>query len=104
MADLSELTLEHFSGHVDEAFQLRGTADDPAAPGLEVRLIEATSLGDAPTEKQRAPFSLLFRGPAEVIVPQGIYRLGNEGLGPLELFLVPLEPTSDGARYQAIFS
>jgi hypothetical protein len=104
MPDLSELTLEHFSGHVDEAFELRGTGDDPAGPALEIKLIQAVSLGDPPYEGQRAPFSLVWGGPADAIVPQGIYRLGHEQLGTLELFIVPLEPKPDGARYQAIFS
>lgn len=104
MLDLSELTVDHFAAHVDSPFELHGTGDDPAAPGLAVRLVEAVSLGDPPHDGHRAPFSLVFAGPADTIVPQGIYRLDNESLGTVELFLVPREPMPDGARYEAIFT
>jgi hypothetical protein len=37
-------------------------------------------------------------------VPQGIYKLENEKLGALEIFLVPIGPDEKGMRYEAIFN
>jgi hypothetical protein len=62
------------------------------------------SLGNPPRPDIRAPFSLVFEGPVDRIMPQGIYRLEHEQLTPLELFVVPLAPENGNARYQAIFS
>src|ERR1700742_1790343 len=99
MVDLGELTLEHFSPHVDESFRVSATGEEPELPSLEIRLIETEALGDAPSPDQRAPFSLVFSGPAEAILAQGVYRLSNDGVGALEFFLVPIEPSPDGPRY-----
>lgn len=52
----------------------------------------------------RAPFSLLFRGPPEPILPQAIYALEHATLGVSEIFLVPLAPDADGTRYEAVFA
>jgi hypothetical protein len=33
-----------------------------------------------------------------------MYRFEHDRLGPLEIFIVPLQPDAGGARYQAVFS
>jgi hypothetical protein len=50
------------------------------------------------------PFNLLFRGPLKPLLPQRTYRLANELLGELELFLVPLGPEGGEQRYEAVFN
>lgn len=107
MAELSELSVDTFSGHLGEPFRVASAADtaiEPPAAGLTFELIEAVSLGAPMAPGMRTPFSLLFRGPAQPILPQAIHRLTHEQLGSLDLFLVPLGPDRDGARYEAIFS
>jgi hypothetical protein len=103
MAELAELTLESFSGRIGEQFQMVAAGAGVETPAVELRLSEAAALGKA-APGLRAPFSIVFSGPAENIQPQGTYRLEHEGLGPLELFLVALAPDVHGARYQAVFS
>jgi hypothetical protein len=72
-----------------------------AAP-FEVELIHVSERpGEA---SQRAQFSLLFRGGPDPPLPQRIYRLEHERLGPLDLFLVPLGPDEAGQRYEAVFN
>ncbi|MGO9960811.1 MAG: DUF6916 family protein, partial [Solirubrobacteraceae bacterium] len=61
-------------------------------------------LGAAPAAGLRAPFSLIFTAPSPPILAQGMRRLTHDSLGELDLFLVPLQPDSGGARYQAIFN
>ena len=52
----------------------------------------------------RPPFSLLFRGAATTVWPQGIYRLSRTGLDTLDIFLVPVARDDSGVLYEAIFS
>jgi hypothetical protein len=100
MPESRQLTLDSFAPLVGETFRVR--AGD--ALTLEARLTEAESLGDALAPGMRAPFSLMLLGPSAPILPQRIYAVEHTSLGSLELFLVPLQPDGDGARYQVIFS
>ncbi len=102
MRDLSQLRLEQFEGRVGEPFLL--TAADGAAPPLQMRLTEVSALHGAPAEGVRAPFSIVFTGPADPMLPQAIYRFEHQELGALELFVVPLGPDAGGPRYEAVFT
>jgi hypothetical protein len=102
MADLGQVGLGDFERRIGEAFHIRAVSGD--APAVEMRLSEATALGDAPEGTSRAPFSILFHGPADPTLPQAVYRFEHDELGALELFVVPVEPDAAGPRYQAIFS
>jgi Domain of unknown function (DUF6916) len=100
MADAGELTLEIFAERVGDPFRIRASGELT----LETRLLEATAVSAVPSPAGRVPFSLIFRGPGQPILPQRIYRLEHDALGDLDLFLVPLAPDADGARYQAVFA
>jgi len=104
MAD--SMTFEQFSAHVGSPFRLLGVADDVGGPALE--LIEATSLRQEDERRDNAlrqePFSLVFRGSTDLVLPQSIYRLSHETLGDLEIFLVPIGPDAQGMRYEAVFN
>lgn len=50
------------------------------------------------------PFSLLFRGPLDLQLTQGMHDLQNEHLPLPGLFLVPVGRQDDGYRYEAVFS
>jgi len=94
---LEDLTAATFEPHVGDTFTI-----DAEPEAIALALAQVTTLGDRPGG--RDPFSLLFRGPAEPLLPQAIYRLEHAGLGALEIFVVPLAPDDAGARYEAIFS
>ncbi len=97
---LDNLTLATFSNGIGTPFRL----DAGEASGLELTLIEAeaTRLGFRPDGS--SPFSLIFRGPMQPILPQKIHRLDHEILGVLELFMVPIGPDQTGMCYQVIFN
>ena len=99
---LDRLTVATFTERLGELFRL----SRDGAPDLELRLVQARSLssGGANMGRRREPFSLVFRGPAQPILPQRIYALDNEALGRLEIFLVPIESRADGTKYEAIFN
>jgi hypothetical protein len=96
--DLGELTLATFEPLVGNRFTVGGTT--PVA--LEFVLESATAAGEWPGG--RDPFSLMFLGPSEPLLPQAIYALRHADLGVLEIFVVPVARDAGGVRYQAIFT
>jgi hypothetical protein len=60
--------------------------------------------GQAESEHDRAPFSIVFRGPPGVLLPQRIYRPMHDGIGAFDLFPVPIGPDDAGMRYEAVFT
>ena len=94
---LEKLTLDDFTPHVGAGWGLR-LADRK----VELVLEEARRLGAAGAGGR--PFSLLFRGPAALAIPQGIQRLEHPVAGAVELFLVPLQPDADGSLFEAVFT
>jgi hypothetical protein len=94
--ELDELEAATFQARMGDAFVL-----DAAEP-LELVLEEVTTLADRPGG--RDPFSLVFRGPFEPVLAQSIYRLQHDGLGCLEIFIVPIGRDDAATRYEAIFS
>lgn len=94
---MEELHKETFSACLHEAFHVeRGDA-----PGFELRLTEVS--GNFSTARQEV-FSLVFSGPLEEFIQQGIHRLHNDRLGTLELFLVPIGRDAAGYQYEAVFN
>jgi hypothetical protein len=102
MLELDKLTHLDFSPYLHQTFRMIVGAAEP----VELELIEVIVLGrqTAPPGALRRPFSLTFRGPKDLRVPQRIYRLEHEQMGAMELFLVPLGPDAEGMRYEAIFN
>lgn len=82
---------------VDSVFTALGADDTPgiALTLVEARAFEAQGLPDG----LRAPFQLLFRGPGDVVQPQGNYRLQHPALGELILFMVPAARSAAGIDY-----
>jgi hypothetical protein len=96
---LDTLRLEDFAPRIGERFRV--SAD--AGHSLDVTLIEAKGLGAA-SQARRAPFSVVFLGPAQPVWAQRIYRVEHDAMGSFDLFLVPLGPRDGGMRYEAVFT
>ncbi len=94
---IADLTIESFEGRAGEGFRLAADVGT-----LDITLIEYERLGESVLK--RAPFSLVFLGPREPVLPQRIYRLTHDELGELEIFLVPIAQDADGTRYEAVFT
>lgn len=96
---LETFTLATFEPHVGEPFSIHhGEGVEP----LAATLVSVESLGSA--TDGREPFSIVFRGPAAVVLGQGIHRIDHTALGSFELFIVPIGPDGVGMGYEAIFS
>jgi hypothetical protein len=97
------LELSDFAPHRGTVFELTGEGV-PGAP-LPLTLTEARTLvaGDGIANRDQ-PFGLLFRGPAEPLLPQRIYRLAHPEVGTHDIFLVPIGRKPEGVEYEAIFT
>jgi hypothetical protein len=102
---LDAVTLDTFAPLVGQTFRL--FLDDGAA--LEAVLRSATPApfpGWQPPDgaPRREPFALTFMVPVQFVLPQRIYRFERDGLGELEIFVVPIEQTAEGVLYEAVFA
>lgn len=92
------ITIDAFRGREGETFVLHATPD--LRFDLTLDHVRALNQGAG----NREPFSLEFRGPTDPVLAQRIFRFTNEGLGELEIFIVPIGVDADGARYEAVFT
>jgi hypothetical protein len=102
---LETFSVATFSPHVGDKFQV---FYNPSS-ALELTLASAEELGNESAKEWRkasgrAPFTLTFEGPPQALLPQGMYRVEHDGLGPFEIFIVPLGPGEGGLLYEAIFT
>ncbi len=92
------LTADDFAPHVGSSFVVVHEGTSVEAELAEVRELDALS------EDFRRPFTLMFPGPQEPVLPQSTYQIKHEDLGELEIFVVPLESDESGTVYQAVFN
>ena len=101
---LESLDITTFAGRLGDVFLL--VPDETTV--IVTRLIAVTPAPGGSAGQVRAggrtPFSLVLRSPPSAPLPQRIYRLQHEELGPLDLFLVPIGPDDVGMCYEAVFS
>jgi hypothetical protein len=98
MLDLATVRCEQFAACLNQDFEVAfpdGT--------LSLKLSEARPLGVRP-ESVREPFSLTFLGPANLRLPQGIYKMRNATLGEMEIFLVQLGADQASSTFEAVFN
>lgn len=104
MPETAWFTYDDFADRVGEQFRV----DLGDGHELELVLAEATvsteAGGTAPDGATRQQFSLLFRGPAQPALTQATWELQHDEVDGLALFLVPLAPDAEGARYEAAFA
>jgi hypothetical protein len=99
-----DFTAETFRPRIGVAFSV------DLGDGREIHL-ELADVEDAPAEAGRAaeaaglrrPFSIVFRGSLDPLLPQGTYRVQHEEMAPFELFVVPIGQDGSGTRYEAVF-
>ena len=94
------LTCESFAGRAGESFDV-AMGDG----SIQMTLAEVTPLpARTYPGMMRAPFSLIFRSTTPVVLPQRMYRLKNQSMGALDVFLVPIGRDVGGTVYQAVFN
>ena len=105
---LDKLTKDSFSPYIDQTFRLVLGPDAE----VELELTEVTPLksphsgiDDSEQHIRREPFSILFRGPADVPLDQRMYRIEHAEMGLIDgLFITPVGADQRGRYYEAIFN
>jgi hypothetical protein len=98
MLDLAKIQCADFAPCLNQDFQIvfsDGT--------LTVQLSDAQTR-EAPEGATRDPFTLTFRGPPPLRLPQGIYRMTNVQLGEMEIFLVQIAADQTSSTFEAVFN
>jgi len=102
-ARIAALTHDDFARCLGERFRLTPNGDAKASLELELLRVDPSAVRDR-VPRARSPFSTVFLGPAEPVLPQRIYPLESATLGRLDLFLVPIGRDERGVRYEAVFA
>ena len=94
-----------FSAELNTPFRIL----QPSMPAVDVELVEVTEKSSvagpqSSVAARHERFSIVFRGPCESTLQQGMYRLQHERLGVFELFLVPVGRDQGGVYYEAVFN
>lgn len=97
---LESFTCATFSSRLGERFAVQVDG----ATSLDVEVVEARELGEAREEAARPPFSVIFQGPRQPVLPQRIYRFQHPDMGAFDLFIVPVGADQRGIQYEAVFT
>lgn len=102
---LDDLHAGTFAAHMHTAFRI----DLSSAQAIALELVEAkdgTSSGETPSTAAAGQerFSIMFRGPHDRLLHQGMYRIRHDHLGAFDLFLVPVGQDRHGLYYEAVFN
>ncbi len=90
------LTHEAFAENLNTKFHV--SADDTM---VELEMAEVSELKQFGTQEQ---FAVVFRGPRDRFLGQGIRSLEHDKLGKCDLFLVPIREDAEGYCYEAVFN
>ena len=101
MKDLNTVTFEDFQACLGQTFKVTLENEE----GLKLELVQVKPIGVFdPEVDARQPFSVLFRGSFEPMLPQHLYRVDNATFGEQTLFLVPIGSDKSGMLYDATFN
>ncbi len=96
--DLKDLTHDHFAVLVGATFRV--DLGENGVVELELTQAEKAKGEDRPDHA----FSVLFKGPPDPFLPQGMHDLEHDDLGSHPIFLVPIAEQEDGFLYEAVFT
>ncbi len=103
---MAELNKETFLTFVNRNFKLyvEGQSIDVELFEIEDVKIVPQVEGQNLSEIRQEPFTLIFKAPLDVQLPQQNYRLEHKDLGALTIFMTPIQPSQDAQYLQALFS
>jgi hypothetical protein len=103
---LDELSTEHFTGLVRTRFKVQ--VESGFMVDLELMVVTRPQSGrqqGASVERFKGEcFALLFDGPADRPLAQGMYRFEHGRLGAFDLFIVPVGAERGARQYEAVFN
>jgi len=93
----ASLQHEEFAAQLKKKFRVQ--VDETNA--VDLVLAEVSELKLLPGVEQ---FSIVFRGPLETFLGQGMREFEHDEMGSFQLFLVPINKLDDGFSYEAVFN
>jgi hypothetical protein len=94
---LETLTRDLLAENLNTIFCVQAEAQG----NLELELVEVSPPTVTPSQEI---FAILFRGPLNRPLQQGMYPMQHSQLGNFDLFIVPVRREADGMRYEAVFN
>jgi hypothetical protein len=93
----SSLQQSEFVSHLHSSFRV--SVDETSA--IDAELIEVSELKLSSRQER---FAIVFRGPNETVLGQGMRRFSHDQMGEFDLFLVPISRDEHGTNYEAVFN
>ena len=93
------LTLDAFRSALDTPFRVCLDGGVLALQLVEARAIHARAGGEDSTS-----FTILFKGPGDPILRQGMYPMEHKRIGRFDLFIVPVGRDEEHCDYEAVFN
>ena len=91
------LTHGEFAQHANSKFQ----AEVDENTDVELELIDVSELKLYPQQEE---FVLVFRGPLDRFLDQGVRNFKHDKMGRFEIFIVPIRQDQQGFYYEAVFN
>ena len=85
-----------FVAQLNTSFKVHGGAEL-----IEVKLVEVSEFRETPRQER---FSVLFRGPRNLALSQGLYDFEHREIGLFTLFIVPVAQDEQEISYEAVFN
>ena len=93
----ASLTHEAFTQHAGSKFQVQ--VDENT--GVDLELTDVSELKLYPHQEE---FAIVFRGPSDAFLNQGVRLFTHDQMGQFELFIVPIRRDEQGFYYEAVFN
>ena len=94
------LTEKEFSQHLNTTFHVKFPDGQ-----IDLELDEVKGYLSKHREREGMErFSAFFQGPLQPQLPQHLYTLEHDQMGEFDIFLVPIEQSERGFRYEAVFN
>ena len=65
---------------------------------------ELSTVSDLQLSPQQERFAIVFRGPREPLLNQGVYHFEHDEMGEFKLFIVPFRQEDNSTFYEAVFN
>ena len=93
----ASLTYETFTQHINTKFHV------PVGESHRVEL-ELAEISEHKKTPRNEEFAIVFRGPKEMFLGQGMRPFEHDQMGNFELFIVPISHDDKGCYYEAVFN
>jgi hypothetical protein len=93
----ASLTHEEFTKNANTEFQVQ--VDENTNVPLEL-----TAVSELKVYPQQEEFTVVFRGPSDMYLDQGVRYFSHDQMGQFELFIVPIRQDAQGFYYEAVFN